>query len=362
VPQGQRLVPFGDGVVHAGLRVQGVAALVHVGELHRLAQAQPSRVRGLLPGDHAEERGLAGPVGADHPHDPSRRQVEGEVVEEERVPVGLAETLRLHHHPSQARTGRDVDLLGLDALGGVLGQQLLVGADAGLALGMAGARGHAHPFQLALQRALPRALLLLLLGEAVSLLVEPGGVVPFPGDAGAAVELEDPARHVVEEVAVVGDRHHRPLVVVQEVLEPGHGLGIEVVRGLVQQQQVRLLEQQPAEGDAPALAARQVLHGGVGGGQRRASIAVSSVRSSSQPVDRLDLLLDLGLLLEELLHLVGLERLGEAVADPVERIEERLDLPHPFLDHLQHGLVGIELGLLVEVAHLDPLGGERLSR
>ena len=50
----------------------------------------------------------------------------------------------------------------------------------------------------------------------------------------AAVEFEDPAGHVVEEVTVVGNRHHGAVVVMQEALQPGHRLGIEVVGRLVQ--------------------------------------------------------------------------------------------------------------------------------
>ena len=72
-----------------------------------------------------------------------------------------------------------------------------------------------------------------------------------------AVELEDPAGHVVEEVAVVGDGDDRAGVLLQRPLQPGHRLGVEVVRRLVEQQQVGLGEEQPAEGDPAPLAARQ---------------------------------------------------------------------------------------------------------
>ena len=71
----------------------------------------------------------------------------------------------------------------------------------------------------------------------------------------AAVELEDPAGDVVEEVAVVRDGDDGALVVGEEALEPGDRLGVEMVRRLVEQQQVGRGEQQPAERDAAALAA-----------------------------------------------------------------------------------------------------------
>ena len=66
------------------------------------------------------------------------------------------------------------------------------------------------------------------------------------------------------------------------LLEPEHRLGVEVVGGLVEQEQVGLLQQQLAQGDATTLTTGE--HGDVGvrGGQRRASMACSSWESRSQ--------------------------------------------------------------------------------
>src|SRR4029079_12245497 len=91
----------------------------------------------------------------------------------------------------------------------VLRGELLVLLDARLRLRLPGARGHAHPLELTLQRTLERALRLLLLRQPVLLLIEPARVVPLPRDPLPAVELEDPLRHVVEEASVVRDRSHR---------------------------------------------------------------------------------------------------------------------------------------------------------
>jgi hypothetical protein len=53
----------------------------------------------------------------------------------------------------------------------------------------------------------------------------------------------------------VGDRHDGAGVLGQVALEPGDRLGVEVVRGLVEEQEVGRAEQQAAERDAAALAA-----------------------------------------------------------------------------------------------------------
>ena len=74
----------------------------------------------------------------------------------------------------------------------------------------------------------------------------------------AAIELENPAGDVVEEVAIVGDGDDRARVVLEEALEPGDRFGVEMVGRLVEQQQVGRLQQQPAQRDAAALAARQL--------------------------------------------------------------------------------------------------------
>src|SRR5439155_21370124 len=95
--------------------------------------------------------------------------------------------------------------------------------------GLAGARRHLHPLELAGQRALAREIGLFLLPQALALLLEPGRIVALPRDSVAAIELEDPARHVVEEIAIVGDRDARAGVFLQEALEPRHPPGGELV-------------------------------------------------------------------------------------------------------------------------------------
>ena len=65
--------------------VQGVAVLVDVGEHDALAQLDGAGVGLLLADDHAEERGLAGAVGADHADDAAARHVEAAVLHEIQV-------------------------------------------------------------------------------------------------------------------------------------------------------------------------------------------------------------------------------------------------------------------------------------
>ena len=107
----------------------------------------------------------------------------------------------------------------------------------------------------------------------------------------------------------MGDGDDGALVGLEEALEPRDRLGVEVVRRLVQQQQVGRGEQHPRERDAPALAAGQRGH---------VSIALRETQCVHRPVDRrveapcigaVDLLLHLRLVGEQRVE-VGI-RLGE---------------------------------------------------
>ena len=77
--------------------------MIDIAELHRVADADRAVVGLVLADDHAEQSGLAGAVRADHPDDAAGRQLEGEVVDEERVAEGLREMLRLDHHVAKTQ-------------------------------------------------------------------------------------------------------------------------------------------------------------------------------------------------------------------------------------------------------------------
>jgi len=182
----------------------------------------------------------------------------------------------------------------------------------------------------------------------VALLFKPGGVVPLPRDALAAVEFEDPAGDVIEEVAVVGHGDDRALVFLKMVLEPGNGLGIEMVRWLVEKKDVRLLEQQPAERHAPLLSAGNHLDQGV-------SVRTSQgVHGHLKPavqlpgVQMVELLLHLSLTLDELAHLIIRQGIGKAFVDRVVLGKEVHRGLNAFLHDLADGLLFVELRLLLE--------------
>ena len=294
----------------------------------------------LLAGDHPEQRRLAGAVGADHADDPAARQRERQVLDQQLVAEALAQPLGLDDDVAEVRRRRDVDLHLVELDVALLRDERLEVRQARLLLGLAALRVLAHPLELGGDRALARLLGALLQRQALLLLLEPARVVALVGDAAAAVELEDPAGDVVEEVAIVGDRDDRALVLGEVRLQPRDRLGVEVVRGLVEQQQVGRAEQQPAQRDAAALAAGELRDVGVGGRQAQRVHRVVDVRVEVPRVGGVDLRLQRGELVGGLVGVVG----GQLV----EAVEQRARAGDPVLDVAAHVLGLVELRLLLE--------------
>ena len=162
---------------------------------------------------------------------------------------------------------------------------------------------------------------------------------------------------VVEEVAVVGDGDDRALELGEVPLEPPHALGVEMVRGLVEEQHVGLGEEQPAERHAAPLAARDLRHVGVARGEAERVHREVDLVVELPEAERVDPLLEVALLLEEPGHLLVVHRLGELRADLLELPEHAALLRDRLLDVAPHVLRRVELGLLRQVADLG--AGER---
>ena len=292
---------------------------------------------------------MPAPFGPITPTIPSGREVEGEVLDEKPVAEALLHVLGAHDDVAEARAGRDVDLDRVEPFRLLLGEELLVGGESRLRLGMARRRAHPHPLELALERPPPGGVPLLLDCQPRFLLLEPRGVVALEREALPAVELEDPAGHVVEEVPIVGHGDHGALVRLEVPLEPRNGLGVEVVRGLVEEQQVGRGEQEPTERDAAALAAGERRHVAVALREPQRVHRTVEVLLEAPGVGAVDAVLHLRLLGQERVEVgVGL---GERGGDRVEAVEQVAQLADAVLDVAAHVLRLVEVGLLLEEAH-----------
>lgn len=161
-----------------------------------------------------------------------------------------------------------------------------------------------------------------------------------------AVDLADPLRHVIEEVAVVRDGEDGTLVILEEVLEPEHRLGIEVVGGLVQKQQVGGLEQQLAEGHAATLAAGKHRNRHIGVGQLQRVHRLAELGIDIPSVSRVNLILQAAHLCHERVK-VRVGR-GHLLADLVETLDLGEQVPKGHAHVLDHRLAVVERRLLLE--------------
>src|SRR5579863_2108147 len=95
------------------LAVEGVARLIDIAEMHRLADLDRAVVRLFLLGDHAEQRGLTGAVRADDADNAARRQAEGKIVDQQIVAEALSQVLEVDDVLPEPLGDRDDDLCGL---------------------------------------------------------------------------------------------------------------------------------------------------------------------------------------------------------------------------------------------------------
>lgn len=145
------------------------------------------------------------------------------------------------------------------------------------------------------------------------------------------------------------DGQHCTLVVMQEVLEPQDRLGVQVVRGLVEQQQVGSLEQQLAQGHATALAAGKHVDRHVGIGQLQGVHGLADLGIDIPAVGGVDLVLELSHLGHEGVHVAI--RVAHLLADLVEAIDLGDHIAKRHAHVLDDGLVVVERRLLLQDAH-----------
>ncbi len=167
----------------------------------------------------------------------------------------------------------------------------------------------------------------------------------------AAVEFEYPAGHVVEEVAIVGDRDHGAGKVLEEAFQPGDRFRVEVVGRFVENQHVGVRQQQSAQRDTAFFTARQVFYCRVPrrqaqrvGGDIELAFEIPGARG-------IDFLLHFGLLRQQVVHFIIGHGLGKLHVDRVEAIQQCLGFGDAEFDIAAH----VELHCRVAV----PVPGNR---
>src|SRR5262245_60635509 len=190
VPELDHVVAARDLLEHRLFAVERVARLIDITELHRLADADRAVIGLVLADDHPEQRGLAGAVRPNHADNAARRQLEGEVVDQQLFAEAFVQLLGFDHDIAETGPGRNGDLRLAALVARGFGEHLLVGADARLGLGTARFGARPDPVVRARERALARLVLLALDFKPLRFLLEPGRVAPLVGNALPSIELE----------------------------------------------------------------------------------------------------------------------------------------------------------------------------
>jgi hypothetical protein len=140
-----------------------------------------------------------------------------------------------------------------------------------------------------------------------------------------------------------------PGVVVQELLEPQHALGVQVVGGLVEKEQVRRLEQQAAQRHAATLATGELGHRGVRVWALKGVHGLRELGVQVPAVGSVYLVLEAAHLGHEGVKVrVGARHL---LANLVEAVDLGDHVREGHLDVLAHGLVLIEGRFLLQKPH-----------
>ena len=198
------------------------------------------------------------------------------------------------------------------------------------------------------------ALLLLLDGQPGLLLLQPRGIVALPGNPLAPVQFENPLGDVVEEIAVVGDENDGARVFRQVPFEPGHALGVEMVGGLVEQQDVGTFEQYPAKRHPATLAAGKSADIGITRRQPHGIHGDLDPAVEIPAAGGFDGILHAGLLLEQRVHLIGVGPLAQAGIDLVEPRQVAPQGGHGLFDIAPNIECRVECRLLGHIADGGP--------
>ena len=151
----------------------------------------------------------------------------------------------------------------------------------------------------------------------------------------------------------MGDGHHGAGEFGEKAFEPGNAFGVEMVRRLIEQQHIRIRQEQGAQRYAPPFATGE---GGYFCFPRRQPQRIGGYfkRAIDLPaVGRVDLGLQIALPFEQRVHLIVAHRLCKLLRNLVELVQRRHHFTHAELDAGANVQRLIELRLLGQIAYFD---------
>ena len=254
--------PRVDGVGQRGLFVEGGAELVEVGHGQLGAELHGAGIGLDLAEDEFEQRGLAAAVRADQADLVAAQQAAREVLDDVTAAVGLGDAFELGHQLAGTLGLADLQFHLADTLAArrALEAQLLEPQHTAFVAGAPSLDALPDPHLLLREELVELAVVDRLGGEVFGLADLVGAEVARIRGEIAAVELDDLVGHRVEEAAVVGDEEHAAGIRLHHAFQPFDRGHVEVVGGLVEQQQAGLQHQRARQGHALLQAAGKFIH------------------------------------------------------------------------------------------------------
>src|SRR5690606_22902833 len=329
-------------------RLELVTQLVEIRHFQFGADLDATAGRLQITEQELEQRGLAGTVGAEQTDAVAALQDHGEILDQERA-AAMRETDVLRHHHLLAGLVRglqlDIRLALTFAALGTLGAHRLERTHSAFVTGTAGLDALTNPHLLLGQALVEQRVGGLFGGQLLLLVHQEAGVIAVPVDQTATIQLEDACRQILQEGAVVGDEQHGAAEILESLFQPGDGTDIQVVGGLVEQQQIRLGHQRlrPQHTTAPATGK---LGQGLVGWQLQAAEGAVDQLLQAPAIFGFQLLLHMHQLLEVVIAVDVLRQVviaRQQLANPGQ----------PLGDHVEHGTLVGAWQLLRQLADLQ---------
>ena len=214
---------------------------------------------------------------------------------------------------------------------------------------MAGFRRHTHPFQLTFERFTAFAGRFFLHGHAGSFLLQPRSVISFPWNTFATIEFKNPTRYIVQKVTVVRNGNYSSCVLLQVMLQPFHRFGIEVVGRFVEQQNIRIAQQQTTQSDAALFTSRKILAQPIFGRTTQRIHRPFQFIVEVPGIGMIQQFLQFALTGNEFIK-IGI-RLGKLLVDPVIFGYHIHNFLHAFLHYFFYCFRGVEFRILLQISH-----------
>ena len=139
----------------------------------------------------------------------------------------------------------------------------------------------------------------------------------------------------------MGDNDHGAVVIPERLFQPGHGLGIEMVGGLVEQEHVRFFEQDFAKRHTAAFTAGELGHIGIIGRQDQGIGGHIHETVHLPGIHGVNLVLKTAHFIHELVHLVLGKLLAHLVGHLVVAPDQGMDWLQRLLQVAPDGLLGV---------------------